>query len=206
MNARFSLSTVSRMRPVFLGELKPVQAFEGGLTARSEDLHRAMPRPVGGIGQVRSHELINGHAAVRYRFRELIDDGHRRGDERFVARAIENHSAAALAEKGQDDRHPITHVPLILRQGPFVDVHHRRVEGQDVLLGDRALAGRLAIGNDDLQKVGHIAAAHRQTREAHDKKRETERHEKGGRTGAARVGQSVGSSCWTFLILHKGSL
>ena len=118
-----------------------------------------------GIGQVRGHELINGHAAVRDRFGELIDDRHRWGDQRFVAGAIEDHPAAALAEKGEDDRHPVTHVPLILGQGALVDVHHRRVEGQDVLLGDRAFAGRLAIGNDDLQEVRHVAAMGRQTGE-----------------------------------------
>ena len=106
-----------------------------------------MPRLVRWVGQVRGHELINGHAAVGDRLGELVDDGHRLGDERFVAGAIQDHPAAGLAEKGEDDRHPVAHVPLVLRQRSLVDVHHRRVEGKDVLLGDGEIAGRLAIGD-----------------------------------------------------------
>ena len=159
-------------RPLLRGQVHAVQAFQGGLTARPEDLHRAVPRLVRGVGQVRGHELINGHAAVGDRFGELIDDGHRLGDQRFVAGAIEDHPAAALAEKGEDDRHPLAHVPLVLGQRALVNVHHGRVEDQDVLLGDRAFAGRLAVGNDDAQEFRHVAAVRRQAGESHAQERE----------------------------------
>ncbi len=160
--------------PFFHGQVEPIQAFQGRLTACSKDAHRAMPRLVGGVAEVRGHNLINGHAAVRNRFGKLIDDGHRRGDRRFLPGAIEDHPAAALAEKGQDDRHSVTHVPLVLGQRALVDVHHRRVERQHVLLGDRALSGRLAFGNNDFQEIRYVAAVRRQTGENNDEECQAE--------------------------------
>ena len=80
-----------------------------------------------------------------------------------MAGAIENHLAAGLAEKGEDDRYANTHVLLVLRQRAFVDIHHRGVEGQYVFLGDRALACRFAVGTDHAHEFGNVVAVHRQS-------------------------------------------
>jgi hypothetical protein len=69
-----------------------------------------------------------------------------------MTRTVQDHLPPLPGEERQDEGHPIAHVLLELLQRLVIEPHHRRVQGEDGLLGDHTRARRPLIGNDDAQE------------------------------------------------------
>jgi len=93
-------------------------------------------------------------------FEQLVDDRHRRRVERLLARAIEDEAAAGAGEQAEDDRMLRQNGLLEFLPGIAVELEHRGVELQDVLVGDFT-AARLRGADDGLEVGRQLGGARR---------------------------------------------
>ena len=110
-----------------------VQAVQGGLHPGAIGEHRAAPRLIGGIIQIRPDHLGERHGAVVDGFEQLIDDRHRWRFEWRHAGPIKDEPATRSREQGENDGMLAENVSLEDFGGVVIELEHGGIQRQHVL-------------------------------------------------------------------------
>ncbi len=117
--------------------LRRVEAVERRLHAAAIGEQRGAPGLIGGIVDIRGDHLAHRHGAVPDRLQQLIDDRHLRRVERRHAGPVQDEASARAREQAENDGMLAQDVALKDLGGIAVELEHRAVERQDVVVGDR---------------------------------------------------------------------
>jgi len=147
MNANVVLQNNAVVVPPLRRHWCLVQALQGGLHPGAIGEHRAAPRLIGGIIEIRPHDLGERHGAMVDGFEQLIDDRHRWRLERRHARPIKNEPAARAREQAENDGMLAQNVLLEDFGSVVIELEHSGIQRQNAFRRSLGRAGNGATRN-----------------------------------------------------------